>query len=180
MPQQMVKPRHAESVELVPLRFPAGNGMPNNPRYPAMLAKNALDGANDDAAVRALMESNGWCGTWTWRVFDYDHYHHDAFETLAVAAGGATLQLGGPQGERVDIKAGDVLLLPPGFGHRQIAMRDGFQICGAYPPGQERPTVLRTEPDFTDETLRRIANVPPPATDPIWGGRGALLKAVLE
>lgn len=180
MASSILAPRPAEDVDILQLRFPAGNGIPNNPRHPAVLARNALGGTRDDGAVRALMEANGWSGTWTWRVFDYDHYHHDAFETLAVASGGATLQLGGPQGEHVDVKAGDVVLLPPGFGHRQIAMRDGFRICGAYPPGQESPTVLRAEQGYAQDTLRRIAAVEPPTADPVWGGHGPLLKALLE
>ncbi|MGN6470940.1 MAG: cupin domain-containing protein, partial [Rhizobiaceae bacterium] len=82
-----------------------------------MLARNALGGAQDDAAVKALLRENGWGGAWTWQVFDYHHFHPDAFEVLAVARGSATLMLGGPQGEEIDVEAGDVMILPPGFGH---------------------------------------------------------------
>jgi uncharacterized protein YjlB len=85
--------------------------------------------------------------------------------------------LGGPQGETVEIHAGDVMILPPGFGHRRLAMRDGFQICGAYPPGQENYTIVRA--GYDDAMLRQIAAVAKPRTDPVWGADGALLKALL-
>ncbi|MEX0956838.1 MAG: cupin domain-containing protein [Rhizobiaceae bacterium] len=165
--------------EIIPLRVGAGGQVPNNPKYPAVLARKALGGPNDDGAVRALMARNGWGATWTWRVFDYHHFHPDAFEALAVAQGSATLMLGGPQGQTIEVEAGDVMILPPGFGHCQIAMRDGFQICGAYPPGQENYTVVRGSDGYDDRMLAQIAAVPPPSTDPIWGARGQLLRALL-
>lgn len=164
--------------EIVRLHFGAGDQVPNNPDYPAVLARRALGGAHDDGTVRALMEQNGWRGTWTWRVFDYHHFHPDAFEALAVAKGGATLMLGGPQGETVEVEAGDVMILPPGFGHCQIAMRHGFQICGAYPPGQTDYTVVRSSDGWDDAMLAQIAAVPLPSADPVWGGTGPLLQAL--
>jgi uncharacterized protein YjlB len=171
--------RFETDVDIVRLRVDAGDQVPNNPRYPAVLARNALNGGNDDRAVRALMEQNGWRGTWTWRVFDYHHFHPDAFEALAVAKGGATLMLGGPQGETVEVEAGDVMILPPGFGHCQIAMREGFQICGAYPRGQTDYTVVRGSDGYDEAMLRQIAAVAKPETDPVWGGGGPLLRALL-
>lgn len=165
--------------EIIPLRVAAGDRVPNNPDYPAVIARNALGGANGDGAVRALMEHNGWSGTWTWRVFDYHHFHPDAFEALAVAQGSATLMLGGPQGETVEVEAGDVMILPPGFGHCLIDMRASFQICGAYPPGQENYTVVRGSDGYDARMLRQIAAVPQPSTDPVWGDRGPLLRALL-
>jgi uncharacterized protein YjlB len=174
-----ITPRPSAEIGIVRLSFEAGGQVPNNPDHPAVLARDALDGANDDGAVRALMEKNGWGGTWTWRVFDYHHFHPDAFEALVVASGSASLMLGGPQGETVEVKAGDAMILPPGFGHCQIAMRDGFRICGGYPRGQETYTVLRRSDGYDEATLNEIASVPEPETDPIWGGEGPLLQALL-
>ena len=86
--------------------------------------------------------------------------------------------LGGPQGETVEVRAGDVMILPPGFGHRRLAMQGGFQICGAYPPGQENYTD-RPLAGYDDAMLRQLAAVAKPQTDPVWGADGALLKALL-
>ena len=98
MNRQLLAPRPAANAEILRLTFPAAHGVPNNPDHPAVIARNALGGTHDDRAVRGLMERNGWGGTWTSIVFDYHHFHPDAFEALAVASGSATLMLGGPQG----------------------------------------------------------------------------------
>ena len=179
MTSAKLTPRPASAVEIRALHAPRGDRVPNNDRYPAVIARNALGGEHDDAAVKALLRANGWGGAWTWQVFDFHHFHPDAFEVLAVAQGSATLMLGGPQGEEIDVEAGDVMILPPGFGHRQIEARSGFQICGAYPPGQEDYTVIRADEGYDEATLEQIASVKEPTTDPVWGGEGPLLKAVL-
>ena len=175
-----LRAKEPNSVEIVRLAFPRGDQVPNNDQYPAVMARNALGVGQGDAAVKALLRSNGWGGAWTWQVFPFHHFHPDAFEALAVAQGSATLMLGGPQGEEIDVEAGDVVILPPGFGHRQMEARDGFQICGAYPPGQENYTVVRAEEGYDEAMLKEIASAPEPATDPIWGGNGPLLRALLE
>ena len=162
MSRHDLTPRRPSGVEIETLAFPAANGIPNNEFHPAVLAHGALGGANPDAAVRSLLERNGWGGSWTWHVFDFHHYHPDAFEVLAVASGGARLVLGGPQGIALDIAAGDVILLPPGFGHRQLSMQDDFRICGAYPPGQEDYTVVKAEEGYGEATLAQLAAVPFP------------------
>ncbi len=161
------------------LSVPPGPSVPNNAADPAILAKNALGGPRAEKSVEALFRSNGWTGTWTWEVFEYHHFHPDAFEALGVASGSATLMLGGPQGETVEVEAGDVIILPPGFGHRQVAKSDDFRICGAYPPGQEDYSLIHGEEGYDDEVSRVIADAPPPETDPVWGGRGPLLERLL-
>lgn len=171
----ILKPRPSDQVDIHTLKPGQGNGIPNNSRHPAVLAKNAFGGAHDDMAVRGLMEANGWTGTWTWRVFDFHHFHPEAFEALAVASGSAVLMLGGPQGEEIEVSAGDVAILPPGFGHKQLSGSADFRICGAYPPGQEDYSVVRGEQGFDDATLRRIEQVPMPGSDPVWGGDGPML-----
>lgn len=173
-------PRHPEpsGAAIRTLSFPAAGGVPNNPRYPAVLARDALGGQRDDDEVKALLSANGWGGAWAWQVFTYHHFHPDAFEVLAVARGGATLMLGGPQGEEVRVEAGDALILPPGFGHKQVEMHGGFTVCGAYPSGQEDYSIIRAEDGYDDKILAEIKNVPAPATDPIRGGAGPLLAAL--
>ncbi|TPW30464.1 cupin [Pararhizobium mangrovi] len=160
------------------MAFKASGGVPNNPAYPAVVARRVLDGTPTPNDVETLLVSNGWRGTWVWRVFDYHHFHPDAFEVLAIATGGATLMLGGPQGKIVDVTAGDVLLLPPGVGHKQCAQDADFRIVGAYPPGQEAYSTVRGDEGYDDATIEQIACVPVPETDPVRGGAGAMLAAL--
>lgn len=146
-----------------------GEEIPNNARYPALLLENALDGANEPAGIHALFARNGWGGAWTWEVFSYHHFHPDAFEALAVARGSATLMLGGPQGQAVEVNAGDAVILPPGYGHKQVKKTEDFAICGAYPAGQENYTTIRESEGYGQNTLATIRDVPPPETDPVYG-----------
>ncbi|TCD14354.1 cupin domain-containing protein [Oricola cellulosilytica] len=120
-----------DDIDIRRLAAPRGDAIPNNDLYPAIILPSVLGGKNEPATIHALYARNGWGGAWTWQVFDYHHFHPDAFEALAVASGGATLMLGGPQGEEIEVASGDVLILPPGYGHKQIRKSDEFRICGA-------------------------------------------------
>ena len=168
------------AAQLLALRIPANGGTPNNDRHPAIVARSALTPAPDDPArsIRRLFEANGWGGTWTWQVFRYHHFHPDAFEVLGVATGSAVLVIGGEAGRRLEVEAGDVLLLPPGWGHCMLSCSADFAICGAYPPGQEDYTVSRSTEGYDDVALARISAVPLPRTDPVFGGRGPLLDGL--
>ena len=165
------------AAEIRALRFADDGTVPNHPDLPVVLMRGALaSGASADAIV-ALLEANGWGGTWRWRVFDYHHYHPNAHEVLAVASGWAELMLGGPRGERVRVEAGDVLVLPAGTGHCQVEAGAGFEAVGAYPPGQEGVEIVRAERPYAPGTPARIKAVLQPETDPIQGAAGPLMAA---
>lgn len=165
------------ALQILALRIPANDGTPNNDRHPAIVARAALVPAPHDpaASVRRLFEANGWTGTWTWQVFRYHHFHPDAFEVLGVATGSVVLVIGGEAGRKVEAEPGDVLLLPPGWGHRMLSCSPDFAICGAYPPGQEDYSVRRASEGYDEDTLAQIEAVKVPETDPVFGGRGRLL-----
>jgi uncharacterized protein YjlB len=99
--------------------------------------------------IERELADHGWGGAWTDGVFDFHHFHSTSHEVLAVVAGSATLELGGPQGETFEVGVGAVLVLPAGTGHRRAAARDGFTVVGAYPPARSamtscgRPTTPR-------------------------------------
>ncbi len=169
------------AAQLLSLRIPANGGTPNND-HPAIVARGALRLSTGDPAgsIRRSFEANGWTGTWTWQVFRYHHFHPDAFEVLGVAAGSAVLVIGGEAGRRLEVEAGDVLLLPPGWGHCMLSSSPDFAICGAYPPGQENYTVRRSSEGYDEGVTAEIAAVPVPETDPVLGGKGALLASILK
>jgi uncharacterized protein YjlB len=153
----------------------AADGVPNNPDLPAVILRGAFAGLAP-GEVRARLERNGWGGTWLWTVFDYHHFHPDAHETLVVVAGAADLALGGPSGRMVHVEAGDCLVLPAGTGHKRASGTSDFQVCGAYPPGQERFETLRAG-EGAEDVSGRIAAVAGPDTDPTTGGGGPLTEA---
>lgn len=143
---------------------PVGGGpIPNHPRFPVLIYRGV-----DVGDAERLLAEHGWGGAWRDGVFEFHHFHSTSHEVLTVVAGGATLELGGPQGEAFEVAEGDVLVLPAGTGHRRADARAGFTVVGAYPAGQEDYDLLREADDAARE---RIAAVPPPAEDPV-GGEG--------
>ena len=142
---------------------PPGDVIPNHPLFPVLLYREV--GADD---VQALFAEHSWGGSWVNGVFDFHHFHSTSHEVLGVLAGEATLELGGPQGRSFDVRAGDVVVLPAGTGHRRATARDGFTVTGAYPAGQEDYDLLRSADDAARE---RIRTLPAPEQDPV-GGEG--------
>lgn len=151
------------------LLLPPGATMPNS-RLPVVIYRRVLEGSA--RGFDSLFRANGWGGTWRNGVYDFDHFHSNAHEVLGVELGFASLQLGGDEGGRVDVEAGDVLVLPAGTGHRRIDKSAEFAVSGAYPPGQERYDLCRTR---IPEAELRISKVPLPATDPVYGKDGPLM-----
>lgn len=172
----MLKPNPVapDRAQVETLEFAPGACVPNSP-LPVMLVRGALDAPVDDREVHALYRANGWGGTWTWTVYDFHHYHSTAHEALAVATGEATLMLGGPEGREVSLRAGDLVVLPAGTGHRRLDATDDFAVCGAYPPGQEADLLRATEENWRGAE-ERIRAVPLPRTDPFYGARGPLVR----
>ena len=119
------------------LYFEKGNDVPNS-ALPALLFRSALGpSANRKAQrFRRAFKTNSWAGLWTDTIYDYTHYHSNAHEVLGIAEGRVTVLLGGEEGRQFRLKAGDMLVIPAGVGHRRIGDDAGLKVVGAYPPGQ--------------------------------------------
>jgi uncharacterized protein YjlB len=151
---------------------PPGDRIPNHPSFPVLIYRGVDAAAEGPGAARALFARHAWGGSWVDGVFDFHHFHSTSHEALAVVAGAATVELGGPQGAAFDVAAGDVLVLPAGTGHRRATAREGFTVVGAYPAGQEDYDLLRGDSAAEVEAAReRIAALPAPPEDPV-GGEG--------
>ena len=146
-------------------------GIPNNPVLPVIVYHRALtEGPALAEAFEARFFENGWRDCWQNGVYSYQHYHSRAHEVLGIARGEACLLIGGPEGRKIEVMAGDCLLLPAGTGHCRISADPDFLVVGAYPPGQEAD--IRTDP-ARDEDLAAIRAVVLPDADPIEGKSGA-------
>lgn len=152
------------------LLLPPGAVMPNS-RLPVLIYRKVRAAAG--RGFDTLFSANGWGGTWRNGVYDYDHFHSNAHEVLGVDAGSARLQLGGDEGQAVEIEAGDVVVLPAGTGHRRISKSGDFSVSGAYPAGQEHYDLCRSR---TPEAELWISKVPLPTSDPVRGRDGPLLR----
>ena len=83
--------------------------------YRGVLAANAAEKAN---RFRERFQESGWNRLWTDTVYDYMHFHSNAQGVLGIAEGKVIIRLGGENGSLFRLKAGDMLVLPAGVGHR--------------------------------------------------------------
>ncbi len=155
--------------------------IPNNPELPLLLYPQALDESErDPSRCKNLLAGNGWGGAWVDGVFSYHHYHSNAHEVLCVVGGSARILFGGPEGETVEVEAGDVVVLPAGVGHKNEGSSGGFSVVGAYPRGQESYDLRTGEEGERPEVLENIRGVALPEADPLFGEEGPLLRRWTE
>lgn len=153
---------------------PAGE-IPNNP-LPLILYRQALPPALRTAgACQSLFRENNWVGNWVDGVFDYWHFHVTGHEVLGCVAGEAEIGFGGDSGVEVTFRAGDVVAIPAGVGHKRLSeKRGGFTVVGGYPPGQSGRITRPGEYPLA-EAQRLIAVLDLPRGDPVTGPEGALM-----
>jgi uncharacterized protein YjlB len=134
--------------------------------YRSVLAANA---AEKTKLFRERFKDNGWSGLWADTIYDYTHFHSNAHEVLGVAEGHVSLRLGGQAGSLLRLKAGDMVVLPAGVGHRRVGDDKGLKVVGAYPRGQSHFDMKRKG--------QRVPKVALPSTDPFSGADGPLVRA---
>jgi uncharacterized protein YjlB len=154
-------------------RFADDGAIPNSP-LPA-LVYHGVEAAVDAGTCEALFGAHGWGGHWRSQILYEHHFHSTAHEALGIVAGRASLMLGGPGGERLEVRTGDVLVLPAGTGHCRLDSSDDLLVVGAYPLGQAWD-MRYGDPGEHDEVLANIAAVALPETDPVLGPDGPLVE----
>lgn len=159
-------------------RFEDDGQTPNNPRLPLLLYRSVVGNGGRDpaAAYEAMFAAHGWQDSWRNGIYPFLHFHADAHEVLGIARGSPQVQFGGDQGQTLVVAAGDVVVLPAGTGHRRVSASPDLLVVGAYPRGsdygQHRPGEIDRRQAHT-----RIAGVPLPPQDPVYGQDGPLLEA---
>lgn len=157
------------------LRLSRNGWMPNNEHLPVLLYRDAMRGSGADPAANfeAVFVHNGWPPQWRNGVYDFHHYHSTAHEVLGFVTGSALLMLGGENGHKVKVSAGDVAVLPTGTGHCKISASADFLVVGAYPPDQTFD-ICRSAPDSTAQN--RMERLLFPKSDPVSGSGGSLVR----
>jgi uncharacterized protein YjlB len=148
--------------------FKDDGSIPNS-KFPMLLYRNAFTARGSSGALWLIsrFESNDWSNSWRNGIYSFHHYHSTSHEVLGIYSGTALVHLGGEQGEKVRVNAGDVMVIPAGVGHKNLGS-SSLGVVGAYPEGRswdlnrglagERPAVDKN-----------IAALPIPQTDPILG-----------
>jgi uncharacterized protein YjlB len=155
-------------------RFKDDGVFPNSV-LPLLVYRHALTGDGQDpaSALEERLAENAWCNSWRNGVYPFAHYHSTTHEVLGVFRGSATLRVGGEHGKTVDLHAGDVVVIPAGVAHQKIGGSEDFAVVGAYPDGRDWD-LLRGQPDERPKADQKIAALPIPDNDPIYGPEGPL------
>jgi uncharacterized protein YjlB len=133
----------------------------------------------DAAGIERLFRSHGWSGAWRAGIYPYHHYHSTTHEVLGVYRGAARVRFGGEKGETVEVKEGDVVVIPAGVAHKRLDSGGGLGVVGAYPGGAGWD-LLYGRPDERPEADRNIEGVPIPDADPVFGASGPLVRIWTE
>ena len=76
------------SAEPLALMFADDGSVPNNPRLPFLVYRNAIDltgTSNPAEVIEKIFASHRWGDMWRNGIFPYVHYHSMIHEALAVA-----------------------------------------------------------------------------------------------
>ena len=155
-----------DDAELLGLQ--EAGGIPNNPRLPVLLHRGVV-APGDAEAAEALFAAHGWDPAWRNGIYTHHHFHSNAHEALAIARGHVRVRLGGEPGVVLDLRAGDVAVLPAGTGHRNLAQSPDLLVVGAYPRGAPAADHLRGAPEELDEAQEAVAATADPPCDPVTG-----------
>lgn len=165
-------------MQPTPFTFVDDGETPNS-KLPLLLYKGALklEGRDPAADCEALFEKNNWPPAWRASVHPFLHFHTRCHEALGVVRGSGRVQFGGCNGRTLAFEAGDVIVLPAGTGHQRVESSRDLVIVGAYP--DNTPQVDQQRPGTMDhaQALERIASVPVPTADPLFGKGGPLVEA---
>lgn len=146
--------------------------IPNN-KLPLLVYRNVFTDRGNNGAnwLEKKFKSNGWFNSWRWGIYPFHHYHSNTHEVLGVFQGWAEVQMGGPNGKKLKINAGDILVIPAGVGHKCLSNSSDFTVVGAYPDGKS-PDLIKEEKSKHSASLKNISEVSLPANDPALGKEG--------
>jgi uncharacterized protein YjlB len=168
--------RDAATVETY--RLEENGAIPNNAELPLLVYRAVLpQGGDPAAACEELFRRNGWGGGWRDGIFSYHHFHATAHEALGIVRGGARVRFGGEGGPVMEVRAGDVVVVPAGVAHKNEGASGDLLVVGAYPDGRDRPDLCTGKPEERERARARIPLVARPAADPVFGAAGPLVEA---
>lgn len=150
---------------------------PNNTRLALIVLQQVFKAAPDinPETIETVFNKNGWDSAWRNGLYAFHHYHSTAHEALGIYSGWVKAQLGGPGGETLTARAGDVIIIPAGVAHKNLDQSPDFSVVGAYPRGQAWDMMYGKpgERPWADEAIREV---PLPTADPVFGKKGPLMQ----
>ena len=147
-----------------------------NSKFPLLLYRGAFSQTNDEGAswLEKRFAGNNWTNSWRNGIYPFHHYHSTSHEVLGIYSGTALLHLGGEQGQKVAVRAGDIIVIPAGVGHKNLESSN-LGVVGAYPDGRSWD-LNRGLDGERPQTDKNIAALPIPTADPFQGKNKGLTE----
>ena len=147
---------------------------PNNANLPLLVYKNAflLPEVDGPGLIEKTFRKNEWTNSWRNGIYEEHHFHSNTHEVLGIYSGHCIVQFGGDHGITLELRKGDVVVVPAGVAHKKIAAED-LRCVGAYPNGRDY-TIYYGQPGEKEKTQPEISRVPLPENDPVFGVDGPL------
>lgn len=151
------------------------DGVFPNSHLPVLFYRNVLRVPPVFAAtaVKMLFRKFGWGNAWKYGIFEYHHYHSITHEVLGIISGETELMLGGNHGITLNIRKGDVIIIPAGVAHKNNGRENQVTCIGAYPRGNKYDICYGYVGE-RPQADRNISQVSKPRLDPVFGNRGGL------
>ncbi|KAL2276180.1 hypothetical protein FJTKL_01342 [Diaporthe vaccinii] len=159
--------------QIVNCHLPATADAPNN-RLPVLHYRNVLPSPVSEDSTIKFLTANEWEHRGTWGHIDIRHFHPKSHECYGIFRGPSTLLVGqiqAGQGARIDVSAGDVIVLPAGTAHSSLKSSSDYRYIGVYPTGCPRwRNKFGKNPA---ESFRDVIDqVDMPVADPVYGKDG--------
>lgn len=125
------------ATHLIPSYSRLPNCTPHS--HPLLIYYSAFPSTTPPSDLEAHLPTNGLTPQWRYTMYSTTHYHSTTHEVLCVYSGRAKLLFGGeenPGKVEADVRAGDMIVVPAGVGHRLLEDVEGdFMMVGSYPKG---------------------------------------------
>jgi len=125
------------------------------------------------------MRANNFDPQWRYGLYPFSHFHSNTYEILAVYSGRGLCRFGGdtnPGAVELELRAGDLAVVPPGLAHKGVDMSRDFMAVGSYPMGLNWDT-CRGETRGAEERIREARAL---ERDPVYGSEGPALEYLVK
>ena len=125
--------RKLTSLQPETLRLKPDGGIPKL-RLPVLIYHD-LETARDAAGAESAFAEHGWRGAWRNGIFSFHHFHPPPTRSWRSSPAACACGWADPPGRSLEVRRGDVLVLPAGTGHRNEGDSGDLLVVGAYPNG---------------------------------------------
>ncbi|KAL4799462.1 hypothetical protein BDV19DRAFT_400729 [Aspergillus venezuelensis] len=155
-----------------------------NSGLPIIHYRGVLPEPLTEESVTEFLTRDRWgkMGQGTWGHIAIRHFHPNSHECYGIFQGSSTLLLGVGGGDQVgglevDVRAGDVIVLPAGTAHSCAKSSKDYRYIGVYPQGCSRwRNEMGSKPIDFASLREETENVAMPEADPVYGVGGPLMQ----